>query len=288
MINDITLVSVSYKSGLQAEFFSQTARFFTDVIIVDNASADDSELRFAQAIPHARIHPLPRNIGFGAGNNVGIRASAKEWVLLLNPDCKIEEQDVIKLRKTLTENPFALAVGPKVVGPDGKPHGTYGWTSMGAATKNSEYPDTWGVASTIKLDGSCLMLRKTAFEAIGLFDEDLFMYFEEEDVGLRAIRAGFDVLTTPFATAVHLANQSSPVTRSTEFLKNYHLARSKLVMRRKYRSPTSATAYALTTLLGASLIAPLCLLLARRKQITKWSARGLASLDWMAGKRRTF
>lgn len=286
MIEDITLVTVSFRSGLQAAHFSQTARYFKEVVVVDNASHDESAELFRKNVPHAKVLALTFNIGFGAGNNLGVREASNDLILLLNPDCQISEQDTLILRKTLLQFPSAVAIGPRVVGTNGKAHGTYRWTSNSGKRLPESYPDTWGVASTVKIDGCCMLIRKTHFESIGLFDEQLFMYFEEEDIGRRSIQCGLDILTTPFAVAVHQANQSSAPSPKTDFIKNYHLARSKLIMMSKYHTHGKMLSSAWLTLLVAPIAISVFALLGRYKHRRKWQARGLAALDWLQGRRR--
>jgi N-acetylglucosaminyl-diphospho-decaprenol L-rhamnosyltransferase len=287
VIEDVTLVTVSYKSGIQAEFFAQTARLFREVIIVDNDSQDDSLQAFAQHIPHARLVRLERNVGFGAGNNAGIKLASHPHVMLLNPDARLGEQEVRHLQEVLRSYPNAALVGPRVYGTDGNAHPTYRWDFRFPHVGN-DYPDTWGVAAALNIYGCCMMANRENFTAMGLFDERIFMYYEEDDVALRARAHGYEVLTTPFAIAQHQGNSSSTPSRRTSLIKGYHMTRSKLIMVNKYIGKASLYA-AIFRILSAAPLALTFFTLARHtKYQIKWQARWLAALDWVRGRERQF
>lgn len=287
MIEDITLVTVSYKSGIQAEFFAQTARFFREVIIVDNNSQDDSLQAFAHHIPHARLVSLPRNVGFGAGNNTGIRLASNPYVMLLNPDARLDEAGVKHLQEVLRTYPQAVLAGPRVYGTDGNAHPTYRW-DFRYPPAGDDYPDTWGIAAALNIYGCCMMANRENFLAMGLFDERIFMYYEEDDVALRARMHGFEVLTTPFAVAQHQGNSSSRPSDQTSLIKGYHMTRSKLIMLEKYVGRLELTAAVMRILLAAPVAITFFSAIRRKKYKIKWIARLLAARDWIANRHRQF
>ena len=86
LIADVTLVTVTYNSAKLAEFFGQSAHFFKQVVVVDNHSADATVEEFSKTVPHAKVLPLEKNIGFGPGNNAGLKKVNTPYALLMITD----------------------------------------------------------------------------------------------------------------------------------------------------------------------------------------------------------
>ena len=195
-----------------------------EIIVVDNASADGS----ADAVrrwPDVTIIRSTANLGFAAATNVGIRASTGAYVLLLNSDTIVPEQALDRLVRVLEQRPAVGVVGPRLVDPEGRVELSFGsmisplaeWRKkrlgrrlaagkpgtvarVEAMTRVEQHPD-W-------VSGACLLVRRSAAEAVGLLDERYFMYTEDVDF-CAAIRArGLDVLFTPSVEIVHLGGRS--------------------------------------------------------------------------------
>lgn len=152
-----------------------------------------------------------RNLGFAAGVNLGLRTS---WdgaadVLLLNPDARIAGDDVRLLQQALHARPGTAAVGPRLTWSDGRPQraswpmpspAQAWWEAVGLG---SHWPGRRFVT------GAVLLLNGAALKEIGPFDEAYFLYAEETEWQLRALRAGWEVRVEPAATAVHVGAASS-------------------------------------------------------------------------------
>jgi len=240
----------------------------TRVVVVDNASGDDSLGRISKAIADggwgrwARVLPLPENRGFSAGNNAAIRdllagASPPDWVLLLNPDTVVRPGALTALLEAGEADPSAGLVGSRLEDPDGTPqvstfrfHGVLnqfdGALSLAGV---SRLLSRWALVIPVPaaschvgwLSGAGLLVRRRVLEEVGLLDEGYFLYFEEVDLCLRAARAGWACRYEPRSRIVHLVGKATGVdpAQALRRLPGYVLA-----SRRRYFVKNHGRAYA--------------------------------------------
>lgn len=191
------------------------------VVVVDNDSRDGSGEALAAADPEARWVPTGANLGFGAAANRGVATVATPYVLILNPDVEIEPGTVKALVDALERDPALAAVGPRVEEPDGTVYASgrpfpdlmvaAGHAFLGYAAPRNRFTRAyklldWDRSSPRDVDwlsGSCLLVRRSAFDAVGGFDEDFFMYVEDVDLCWRWGRAGWRVRYEPAGRVVH-------------------------------------------------------------------------------------
>ncbi|ETN93149.1 N-acetylglucosaminyl-diphospho-decaprenol L-rhamnosyltransferase [Gammaproteobacteria bacterium MOLA455] len=202
------------------------------IIIIDNASGDDSINRINSAIMQNNWHKTSvfvsaSNKGFSAGNNIGINASTSDYVLLLNSDTLVRAGAVELLVKTLDDSPTVGIASPRLEWPDGSPqescfrfHRPVNELIRSAATgpitkllKCYEVPLRVSpeVSHPEWTSFACVLIRRKVFEDIGLLDEEFFMYFEDVDFCKRARDAGWNIAHNPAAHVVHLRGGSSTV-----------------------------------------------------------------------------
>ena len=194
------------------------------VIVVDNASSDGSVESVRARFPAVRVTALDRNMGFGAANNVALRATDAPLVLLLNSDTLVPAGAVDALASRLLST-GAVAAGPRLIDGQGRPEISCGamlsplaelrqWIWTAAARSDARVVRS-AVFRRLErerdvgwVSGACLLLRRDAAHAAGFFDERFFLY--EEDVDLcAALRAGGGrVLFTPQADVVHRRGRS--------------------------------------------------------------------------------
>ena len=209
-----------------------------EMVIVDNDSGDGSfETMSAAAqengwLAEGRVRVLQsgHNGGFGAGNNVGIRAGmsdggAPDFVYLLNSDAFPEPDAILTLLRALQADPGAGIAGSRITGEDGVPHET----AFRFPSVLSEFEDAAGTgpisrllnrwrvplplpAATRRVDwvaGASMMIRREVLERIGMFDEGFFLYFEETELCHRAARAGFATLYVVESRVMHIGSVST-------------------------------------------------------------------------------
>ncbi|NIT36758.1 MAG: glycosyltransferase [candidate division Zixibacteria bacterium] len=202
-----------------------------EVIVVDNASSDDSA-GVAARVPGVTVVPLEKNVGFAAANNVGARLARGEQLLFVNPDVDVPPGVVAALGEFLAGIPTAAAVGPKVVGRDGRLQkfcarkfptllnllvlvsGLAELRWVGSALAHRYYPTSFyerGPAPVEALSGAFTLVARRAFEAAGGFDENYFLYAEDLDLCRRLRRAGGEIWYLPVGPVGHYTGGSRRV-----------------------------------------------------------------------------
>lgn len=166
------------------------------VLVVDNASTDDSVERIQAVYPDIPLIVNERNLGFGGGCNVGIRKSLEDgadYIWLLNNDTKAELHALTAMVEVAEADPKVGAVGSVLYYMD-EPEKVQAW--------GGGYINFWlGVSRhhfvlapenrLHYLTGASLLLRREALEQVGLFDEEFFMYWEDTDLGFRLRKGGW-------------------------------------------------------------------------------------------------
>ncbi len=199
-----------------------------EVIVVDNASSDDSA-DVAAKVPGVTVVPLDKNVGFAAANNVGARLARGGQLLFVNPDVDVPPGVVAALSEFLAGMPTAAAVGPKVVGRDGRLQkfcarrfptflnllalvsGLEESRWAGSALAHRYYPTACyerGPARVDVLSGAFMLVAREPFEAVGGFDENYFLYAEDLELCRRLRRAGGEIWYLPVGPVRHYTGGS--------------------------------------------------------------------------------
>lgn len=208
------------------------------ITIVDNDSQDGSFETLAAAVEAAgwgrdgrvRVLQSGRNGGYGAGNNFGIRAGlasgeAPDYVYVLNSDAFPDRGAIRRLIAYLEDHPAVGFAGSYIHGPDGEPHRTAFrypslWSEFEGAARCGPISRLLAghiVAQPIPqetrqvdwLAGASVMMRRTALDAIGLFDERFFLYFEETDLFRRGRLAGWPTVYVRDSEVTHIGSVST-------------------------------------------------------------------------------
>jgi GT2 family glycosyltransferase len=194
-----------------------------EIIVVDNASADHSVQAVRKAFPSVKLIASKANLGFAAGNNLGIAEATGEHILLLNPDTLVTDDSIERMHSFLQQHPEAGAVGCRIVNPDQTPQESYwmrfpslGWLLLRAfyldkVVRRFGRPSTASDApfAVAHLLGACMMIPRSVLEELGGFDESYFLYLEETDLCCRIVGSGRQVYHLPSASIVHFGQQSS-------------------------------------------------------------------------------
>lgn len=282
----VALIAVTYNSVKLADFFLETARLFKYVWIIDNNSQDNTVVEFGRKIKNARIVALKENIGFGPANNIGFRLSQEfcERAIFLNPDCKIDETSIqLVLQVMCADN--SIAIASPVVFSDV----TFGANlkfrdySKGFAKNNIEMKkyslDLPEIMIEACLDGACFVVDSKKFQIIGAFDENIFMYSEEDDISMRLSRQGLKKITVRDAHAQHIGGASSEVSTQLSLRKKYHHRWSVIYMTNKYLGATRRVLISTKTLLFFPFAITIYVVAFNKNNIIKWVAWLLAAFD---------
>jgi len=218
-----------------------------EVLVIDNASLDGTPSMVRSDYPDARLVSLTRNYGFAAAANMGMRLARGRQLLLLNPDAELLDGALDQLSSFLDETPWAAAVGPRLIYPDGRwQHSAFKFPGLTQilldffplhrrvldSRFNGRYPPA---AEPHPIDhplGACMLLRREALDDVGLLDDGFFMYCEEVDWCLRAHNRGWAIFHHPQAVAVHHSGKSTEQQQGAMYVQ---LQRSRLRLYRKHR-----------------------------------------------------
>jgi hypothetical protein len=249
---DITAVVVTYQSerwirgclsSLRAE-----APPATEIVVVDNASTDATLAVAREGAPEAIVDALPVNTGFAAAANCGAARASGRYLLFLNPDAELRAGAVQALLGHLEAHPTVAAAGPRLCYPDGTPQDaafTYPsllmtWLEFFPrpgrllhSRLNGRLPSLDGCPIAVDYPlGACMLVRRSAWEQVGPFDEGFFMYCEEVDWCMRARQRGWTITHVPAALVAHAGGASSEQVRPASLL---HLYESRRRLHRKHR-----------------------------------------------------
>ena len=222
----LTVVTVTYSPGSHLDRFLSSLTVATDrkvrVIIADNGSTDGAPEEAVQRYPGTELLRTGGNLGYGTAVNraVATLPAGDEFVVVANPDVVWGPDSIDLLLDAAARWPQAGSLGPLIRDPDGSVypsarhlpslirggmHAVVGfawkanpWTKSYRQERlePSERPVGW-------LSGSCLLVRRSAFDAIGGFDERYFMYMEDVDLGDRLARAGWLNVYVPGSEILH-------------------------------------------------------------------------------------
>ena len=222
---DVAVVVVNYESGpaLGRCVSGLRSEGPAELVVVDNGSADGSLRELCHRFPDVEVLVPGRNLGYGAGANRGVAATTAPWVLVCNSDLEVHPGTLAELAGVLDDDPGCALVGPLIrnrdgdrypsarrfptltdaaghallgiFAPDNRFTRSYQQAELGAADRGREVVD-W-------VSGACFLVRRSAFEQVGGFDEAYFMYAEDVDLCWRLGRAGWRVVYLPSAEVTH-------------------------------------------------------------------------------------
>jgi GT2 family glycosyltransferase len=230
---DVSVVIVAWNAGhylaeCLSSLMTALPRREIEVLVVDNASTDGTCEMIETKFPWVKLIKSPENLGFAKGNNVAICQCLGRYIALVNPDVVVLPGCLDALADFLDEHPKVGNVGPRVLNPD-----------MTLQISCRRFPTIWnnfcsasGLANGFKkfqvfsgeqmfffphdrttpvniLVGCFTMIRREAFDAVGLLDEALFMYGDDLDWCRRCWDAGWEVVFCPNAQAIHYGGKTT-------------------------------------------------------------------------------
>lgn len=194
----------------------------SEVIVVDNASSDDSVSAIRREFPNVRLTANAKNVGFGAANNQAMADARGQFLLLLNSDAFPEADAIRVMLDFMRDNPKAGVVGPRTHNADGSlqlscfrfPSPSHAWLENLWLSKGYS---NWLHDTVRKVDfviGACMLVRRQAYQQVGGFDERFFMYSEETDWQRRIRDAEWEIVFVPEARVTHLGGASGASNRA--------------------------------------------------------------------------
>jgi len=249
---DVVVVSFNSQAALRSCVEPLAGADDLNVVVVDNASHDESLATIAD-LPIS-VFPLKANVGFGAGCNVGWRSTSSPYVLFLNPDARMSPAAIRELANHAEQRSSIAALGPRLVTASGdldyslrrfpRLRSTFAralflhrlWPNASWVDEVIRDPVAYGEPHAVDwVTGACLLVHRTALEAVGGFDERFFVYGEDKDLCARLWAAGYEVAYEPSIVCGHEGGAGSGasvgtrrilLTRSRLLYANVHCTRS--------------------------------------------------------------
>jgi GT2 family glycosyltransferase len=226
----ICIVNWNVKELLKAclgSIYKNTKDISFEVIVVDNNSSDDSVRMIKKDFPRVTVIENKTNAGFTRANNQAINISQGRYIMLLNPDTEIIDNALNKMLRFMEGRRDCGALGCKLLNTDGSlQRSCRTFPSLDVMLYSTLFLDSlfpksrlfgkyfmtwWDFNETREVDqpmGSALMIKKDVLDNVGLFDQNIFIWFDEVDLCYRIKKAGWKIFFTPEAHIKHHLSQS--------------------------------------------------------------------------------
>jgi GT2 family glycosyltransferase len=211
-----------------------------EIIVVDNASPNDSLVQLEQDFDYIKTITSSHNVGFAGGNNLGIDAATGDYLLFLNPDTEVEPDFFEPLLAAFEQDNTLGMVSPKIKYYHQKDTIQYaGYHAMHPITLQSkaigkkciDHKQYNHKQHTAYGHGAAMMIRKEIIDTVGKMDEEYFLYYEELDWCQRIQKAGYKICYVGLSTVWH---KESVATEKGSPLKVYYLTRNRILFARKH------------------------------------------------------
>lgn len=193
--------------GCLTSLLAQTYRSF-EILVIDNASSDDSRLLLETQFPTVKLIRSQTNVGFAAGNNLGLESARGALIATLNTDTRVEPDYLEKLVGPM-QDPKVGACAPLIL--EMERHEIID----AAGIRMDDFGFAWNIGAgqparrfraPARIDGACAgaaLYRRAMLDALGFFDGDYFGFYEDADLAWRARNAGWQTAFVPTARVYH-------------------------------------------------------------------------------------
>jgi GT2 family glycosyltransferase len=175
-----------------------------EVILVENNSQDKS-LKIAEGYKRIKIIKNKSNLGFAAGNNIGINIAKGKYIVLLNNDATLERNWLKKLIPILEKDKKIGVIGGKIKYKNEKTWFSGAKVYFGGFVRHNYLGDKSGECDYVAC--AAVILKKSVLEKVGLFDESFFLYGEDAELCMRIKKAGYKIFYNPNAVSYHLIEE---------------------------------------------------------------------------------
>lgn len=244
-MTDISIIILSYntKDLLHAclkSLFNHVDKERCEIIVIDNASTDESASMVRKYFPHVTLILSDKNLGFAKGINLGVKAAKGKYFLFLNSDAAISDDSIEQMILLMKSNENIGVVGGMLRNQDGSLQRSFGTfynlpsvmkMLMGgdaAETFRNTFPHP---KSVDWVNGGFMLVRKDVYDAVHGFDEDFFMYIEDMEFCYRVKKLGYTVYIHPHAIVTHVGQGSSNRSFAVQ-----HIFKGLLLFYKKHKS----------------------------------------------------
>jgi len=215
---DLSVVIVSYNTadliGSCLSSVQQSPQVRLEIFVIDNASSDAGADVVRNDFPGVTLITNCENRGFAAANNQILDRCRGDYILFLNPDTLVTADALHKAVAYMARHPLVGLAGARIVNPDQTLQESVSYRYPGEKYTRGDLPPLPGQIACVL--GAAMVARRDVIEGVGGFDEDFFLYGEDEDLCLRIRKAGWEIGNIEEAVVIHLGGQSERLTLSAE------------------------------------------------------------------------
>jgi GT2 family glycosyltransferase len=233
----VAILTVCYNQWAYTRAFLESVQCLEDtnyqIIVVDNASADETVAEIRRGFPAVTLLPLQENTGYSGGNNAGITYALEQGfgsVLIVNNDTTLAPDALTKMRAHLRPNTIVTPQVRPASDPTSESDVTRGFDAVRGVMTTGRNPSSGKEMEMVT--GTCMLVASDVFERVGMFDEEFFLYYEDIDFGLRCVQAGVRIVNEPAAIVIHHERASSGFGWSP--LCVYYCTRNRLYIMKKH------------------------------------------------------
>jgi N-acetylglucosaminyl-diphospho-decaprenol L-rhamnosyltransferase len=252
------------------------------VIIIDNNSDDDSAEVAFKLHPGAEVVRRTDNLGLTIASNQGFLMAKTEYVLHINPDIKFADGCLERMVQTADKNPNAAVVGPLLYNHQNDMELDVMHGNELRHQKIQVQPD--GPFCTWFVTGAVCLWRRQALEELGGFDENIFLYYEDSDLCLRAAKADWSLVVEPRARGRHYGAQSGILSYKSCWRRDWNFAWGHLYFEAKHGDNVAVRRTGWKLIARYSWSALIGLLRLRPLKVVGPLARVAGTLHWLRGK----
>lgn len=262
-MKELTIIIVTYNSkeaidkclnGIVSENF--------DILIVDNASSDGGLEFLQQKYNDVRVINSGKNLGYGRAANIGFKAATTEYALLMNPDVTTSKEAILELLKTAKENKNSAICAPRT------------------------YKDRISKIENVDwVSGAVMLFDMKKLKDIGLFDENIFLFYEETDICKRTKNLGYDIMLFNDIYFDHMVGKSSGFSEKISYLKYWHGAWSRFYFNKKHLSQANFFKKSLSYILKFILKYFMYMFLNNKEKKVKYKASINGAMAFLTGEK---
>ncbi len=275
--NNLTFIIVAFKSGHVIYECINTLPVNSKIIVIENSLDEKFKKDLEKDYPGIKVI-IQENTGMGSANNKGIKLCETDYAFVINPDVKFEKDTINKLIDfSINKNNFAVLA--PISDNDELPN--YSIKNKDLRSPDLNYIDADSV------DGFAMLINKKKFKDDYYFDENFFLYLENEDLCLRKKKEGENIYVLKTAKINHLGGKSSSINfnKEIEYSRNWHWMWSKFYFNKKHYGYLYSFTKILPNLISAKLKFLYYLLIFNSHKRKIYQMRCLGLINSMLGKR---
>ena len=242
---NLSVIIVSYKSEHVIENCINSIDSKIEIIVIDNSNSKDLKKKIETKYNNVRCILSKKNIGMGAANNLGIKNINKDFALILNPDVTLEKNsltEIFAVSKEIGDFGIIAPISSKVEYPN-------------YILENDYKFDSTKPFAVKSVDGYAMLLNLKKLINFNFFDENFFLYLENEDLCKRLKDNGENIYVVPSAKIHHLGGQAvdPKYKNEIEYLRNWHWMWSKFYFNKKHYGYLIAVLKVFNNLISAKI-----------------------------------